>query len=197
MIRRVFTAITTLLAVMLIFSIAWQERTYLFNKILLSVLTSELSQPLVPNSSRPQLDKILDLSYVNGIQVIAVDFSRNIRYSVYRSTRNEAIETSWNAYMASRTAIPLLFTANETNNFRLINIMNGKFTCERYAESIGAGIYHGLKEEIAEVCSLAIPPGAGYINFYSPVLLTEEQRLELHARAAEISQLLFNESVRR
>lgn len=202
MIKRVFTALITLLVVGLIFSAAWRERTFIFNKFLLSALSSELAQPLVPNNeTRQQLDRTLDLEYVNGIQVIAVDFARNIRYSVYRSTNNRIIEASWTAYMSTRTAIPLLFTSNEANNLRLISIINGKFTCEAYTENIGARIYPGSKTEIAEVCSQAIPPGfgevIGYINFYSPVPLTEEQRTELKNRAIEISQSIFQENARR
>lgn len=152
----------------------WENRTTIYNSLRVGARV-EVEQPLVLNLSAGttnMLDsstvKMRDL--VSGVQVVNVNFKKNTRNTAYFTSSNAILKKSYEQFMATKIADTPLFTDVESNNQRIIDLINGEFVCYDYKSTPAAKIFPAAAEVIPTICSISIPPYygrfSGYMNIY-------------------------------
>ena len=133
----------------------------------------------IPNpspASKTQLTQFADANEnIMGVNVIRVDFQTNSRNTTFRYYKEQAVIDGWNAYMNSgpvpgvARAAPL-FGDNEANNQRLVNLINGQFSCVRTLDTIAGQVIPVINQHSLATCMAPIPPGygdfVGFINIF-------------------------------
>jgi hypothetical protein len=149
--------------------------------------------------TRRSLNKLSHTGAV-GIQIINVDFRKNIRTQAFFVSNNEKLKKSVDDYLAltggSGTSI---FTNNEVNNKRIIDLLNGNFICTPYEDTIAPLIYQGTLGSINYICSVPIPPYygkfTGYVNVYLTEKPTDTKIAAIRQSMSELSIIVYEEAL--
>lgn len=116
---------------------------------------------------------------VLGIQVVTVNFQKNIRIETYVSIGNAGLQAVYDHFLNNRVVETALFDENKVTNNRLIRLINGEFVCVPYKDS-AAGKYAPAGENFAStVCAIGIPPSYGEFSGIVTLYLKDKPNKEL------------------
>lgn len=156
----------------------WENRVTIYNGIRVGARV-ESDQPLVINISNltksyfdTALDKSKDL--IAGIQIVDVNFKKNTRDTTYFAFNDVDLKKAYEHFSANKISDVPLFTENEVNNQRLINLINGDFVCYEFHDTPAYKLYLPFPKNITYICSISIPPYYGRFSGYMNVYLTRK-----------------------
>lgn len=117
---------------------------------------------------------------VAGIQIVNVNFRNNTRTSAYFAINEPNLKQASQDYQQSSLAASPIFNDDETNNQRIVSLINGDFICTPFKHSLAAQIYPKAINSVNTICSVGIPPHygkfSGYLNIY---LISKPDKLEI------------------
>jgi len=152
----------------------WENRAIVYNSLKITAQV-EISEPVVLNIT-PDTSNLIDTAVnkakdkIAAIQIINVDFKKNVRYVAYSAISNDNFERAYKQYEQQKISHLPLFSDKEFENQLIINLINGDFVCVDYKKSLGYTMFYKSTTEINTVCSISIPPYygrfSGYINIY-------------------------------
>ncbi len=153
--------------------LAWQGKEILYNslKVKAVVETEEPIKIKTSEQTNSYIDNILTKSSnISGIQIINVNFRKNTRSTAYFTISDRILRDEVEDHRKKSIADTPLFNENETNNQRLINLINGDFVCTDFKDTIGGKIWPKAATSVTTVCSISVPPYygrfSGYVNVY-------------------------------
>ena len=154
----------------------WENRVVVYNSLKVGaryesaqLLTIDLS-----TSSKAIIDATVlkGANNIVGIQIVGVDFKKNSRMAIYSSFNNSELRKLFDNFQRDRLGPSSLFTENEANNQRTIDLINGEFTCSEYSATMIGHLLPTATRGIKTVCSVSIPPYYGKFSGYLNVLLS-------------------------
>lgn len=181
----------------------WENRTTIYNSLRVSVRV-ETQEALLLNLSPGTLFILDDTTskmknLIGGIQVVNVDFKKNNRSTSYFAFSDINLKTSFANFQASKIAETPLFTDNELNNQRIIDLINGEFICNDFKETQSFKSYPRAGDTIATVCAISIPPYygrfSGYMNLYLIKKPTTDELTVIRQLSRDISLKIYETDV--
>ena len=164
-----------LLLIMLVSSVVfWENRITIYNSVKVGSRV-ETDEPLIivlSDSTKAYVESAVGRSkdLVAGIQVVSVNFKKNSRAQTYFFGNDAVLKKDIDTYMANKIADNPMFTDSESNNQRVVNLINGDFVCYDFKDTPGAKLYPDAAKDVTTVCSISIPPYygrfSGYLNMY-------------------------------
>ena len=190
----------------------WKLITMFFIALALGAFTyygAEIRQPLVDRltgkkinieaasvpdpspASKTQLNQFIDSKdWLLGINVMRVDFQENTRTTTYRYFKDPVVENAWRAFDATKQPVAL-FGSEEASNQRLVNLINGQFSCVRTLDTLVSRLIPMINQHSIATCQVPIPPGygdfAGFINVFLRRQPTGAEILQLQDETHQIS----------
>ncbi len=136
-----------------------------------------------------------------GIQVVTLNFHKNIRIETYMDIDNGVIQDAYNTYVNNKLYETPIFTTDKVNNNRILHIINGEFICVPYKESTAYKYAPALDQAfITDVCAVGIPPYnndvSGILTFYLKNPPTADEKATIFLFARDISTQIFAESTK-
>ena len=134
-----------------------------------------------------------------GIQVTAMDLSKNTRHVVYSHLESNEFQKIYMNYISNRIShiSPIFTNNNEANNARMIRIINHEFVCSPISESMLFKNLPASASFIKTICSTSIPPSygnfVGSVNLYLTAEPTESEIRTIQMHLKEISADIFIE----
>lgn len=144
-----------------------------------------------------KLDEIVMKSpdLIVGIQIMSVDFRRNIRMSPHLSTLSPVLRKAVREHQDNKFAESPLFIDDAANDRRIVDLLNGVFSCVPFEVSYSAKIYPSAKGTVDTLCSIGIPPYygkfSGYINIFLKRPPTEDELVMIKNMARDISNSIY------
>jgi len=175
--------------------------------VLVALLYLQLKEDISfsPLKTAPELVRIrtddLLLRYPNivGIQVVSADLSKNIRYILYTSIRDEEVKKLYDLFLLKSitTEVPV-FTNNTVQNTRMIRLINHEYVCSPFEETISYDFLPESGKYITTVCAMSIPPDYGNFDGIVGVFLrkppTELESDILRIEIRSLAELIWKES---
>ncbi len=173
-----------LLAFVLIIAFSWlgfMERDVIYGMVSKSASLSQSAPPV--SLSKQSTDALLAITsrtdLVVGITVEVVNFQTNTRSVIFYTTNNPAVEDLYKDIRRKLgTELPI-FTNDVNINRRIIDLINGEFTCTPFNIMPGVETQPAINKYITTVCSNGIPPFygkfSGIINIYLKRIPTPEE----------------------
>jgi hypothetical protein len=166
----------------------------------LNTVTLVTSIDVSPKSRSAIVDIInKNPTLIAGIQVVNVDFKRNVRSSSYFAFSDVNLQISVQDYLNTSVAETPLFTDVEPNNRQIIDLVNGEFICNDFKDTIAGKIYYNGSTSVSTVCSISIPPHygkfSGYLNIYLKRKPDEIDRDTIRQMAREISESIYTNDI--
>jgi len=144
-----------------------------------------------------EIDQLVNRSgLIIGIQVSVVDFQRNVRYIIYVHTDvAELRELTAKSIHDSTIELPL-FSNNAVNNRRLVDLINGEFTCNKYTDTMGPVLIPNSEKYVDTICSNGIPPFygkfIGIVSVYTSKSPTDEETAQIRALLKNLSNAIYD-----
>jgi len=143
------------------------------------------------------INKKLDI--VVGIQVVTINFHKNIKIETFADIDVPVIQESYNRFLSGKLYETPLFTSSKINNNHLVKLLSGEWLCFPYKDSSAYNYAPMLDQKyITDVCAVAIPPYnndiGGILVFYMKDKPSEELKNQLFLAARDISIQIFNDS---
>lgn len=160
----------------------WENRITIYNSLRVGARV-EVEQPLILNLS-PGTTYMLDESVkkmkglLGGIQVVNVNFKKNTRNTAYFALSDNNLRTAYNDFISRKLSDTPLFTDIETNNQRIIDLINGEFVCYEFKNTPALKVFPGAVETIPTICSISIPPYYGRFSGYMNVYLVKKPSVD-------------------
>ena len=187
------------------FTVLWASREGIYQSISVgSIPTNKMFETIYMSSrsieeTKQALNK-LDHTGAIGIQIINVDFRKNIRTQAFFASNNDKFKKSVDDYLALMGGTGTsIFTNNEVNNKRIIDLLNGNFICTPYEDTLAPLIYQGTLAYVKYVCSVPIPPYygkfTGYVNVYLTEKPTDTKIAAIRQSMSELSIIVYEEAV--
>ena len=131
-----------------------------------------------------------------GIQVMAMDLSKNARHVVYSHLESNEFQKIYMNYISNKIS-PIFTNNDEANNARMIRIINHEFVCSPISESMLFKNLPASASFIKTICSTSIPPSygnfVGSVNLYLTAEPTESEIRTIQMHLKEISADIFIE----
>lgn len=184
------------------FYAVWENRVVVYNSIKVGA-RYESSEPLIlalGKESSEYIGGIAEKSreMVAGIHIVSVDFKKNSRIITHSYITDDNLRISFKNFLDNKIAPTPLFTENESNNQRVINLINGEFVCVPFQESL-AGILFKGSTTVTTVCSISIPPYygrfSGYMNVYLKKMPTDHDIITIRQIARDISLRIYETDI--
>lgn len=156
---------------------------------------------IVSKETREKIDDIVDRKEIfSGIQVVGVDYRRNIREDEYVSIGDTVVNQIYLAYRNNRIAETPLFTKEKIINDRIIRLLSGEFVCVPYTDSLAYRYAPAASAVIEHICALGIPPHSygdlkGIITIYINKVPTADEKLEIFNIARDLSTTIGEENL--
>jgi len=165
--------LVSVLVIVVVSLMFWENRVVVYNSLRVTAKV-EVDSPLVlelSNDTRQYIDTAVNKStLISGIQIVSVDFKKNSRMTSYFSTDSDDLLESYNTFLKNKISPTPLFTSNESQNQRVIELINGEFSCKDVKETIAASLLQDLDKSTKVICSISVPPYygrfSGYLNMY-------------------------------
>lgn len=173
--------VAVLLVILLLSWAAFENRESIYNFVNQKKLaTSNQKNTSLSKKTIEEINSSVTRSnLIIGIQVVIVDFQSNSRTVVHTYADNNELLQAYNRYATSNITqeIPL-FNSDESNNNRVIALINGEFLCYEFGDSIGAKYAPETIDYIHTVCSNGIPPFYGRFTGMIAVYLAKKPTVE-------------------
>jgi hypothetical protein len=194
------TILFMLLSVGVLTYVAWEVRQPIIEKITGPKVRADGAR--IPNPGPQTIAEIKSFidsqPFIEGVNIVKVDFKENTRKATFIYFKTQAVTTSWNQYTQSGAVTPL-FGPNESNNQRIVSLINGETNCvPALLTSAGQVIPH-LVDYVTDVCSVAIPPGygdfVGFINIFMKRHLAPQEKLMIQKRGETVALAMYERDV--
>lgn len=156
----------------------WENRVTIYNSLNVTaqVATAEPLVIVLSSTTQQLLETTVNKGKgaIAGVQIVSVDFKKNSRVTSYFSISDENLKKEYAKFVENRVTATPLFTANEKNNQRMIDLINGEFSCSPFRDTIAQSLMPKLSETISSICSISIPPYYGRFSGYMNVYLYKE-----------------------
>lgn len=190
----------------LVFLIFWEVRPQVYESLKINaipsgkILESVIMTPKSAQETQKSLKKITHTSTI-AIQVISVDFKKNIKTQAHIESNNQEFRKSVEDYLTIRSGSGMpVFGSKESNNRRIVELINGNFVCTPYTETAEPAMYLNTTGIVHYVCSVPIPPFygkfTGYITAYISKKPTEADLAAIRQTLNELSIIVYEESLR-
>lgn len=134
--------------------------------------------------SREEIDMLVVQSdLIVSIIISTVDFQKNTRHIIYKNSDDSNLRKIYDTDDRGLSGDVPLFNADTINNSRMVDLINGEFTCHSYSNSIDAMLTPTTIPFANTVCSNGIPPFYGMFSGVVSVILKR------NPTASEIAQL--------
>jgi hypothetical protein len=186
---KIATIILAVVASISVATLGWQLRQPIIRQI--TGKKVNLDNARSPNPGKESQADLI--KYVNsknaimGINIVKVDFKLNTRSTTFRYYKDEAVTQAWNDFIARNVQVDL-FGKNELINQRIVNLINGQFSCAPVEETSAGMVIPTIREHATTVCLAPIPPGygdfIGFINVFlrQPPSLADIKDVETETR---------------
>jgi len=192
--------ISQLVVFLFIVALAWsgfETRESIYNFIRQERITTT---PVIRNISKLtsyDIDKAIEQSeLIVSMQVTVVDFQRNIRSIVYTGVDNVALKDIYSRFELGTFKELPLFNNDVVNNKRIVDLINGEFSCGVYTESLLYKMLPETGQYIKYSCSNGIPPFygkfTGMVTVYTNRVPTPEEVDQLRAVLKHISSIIYD-----
>jgi hypothetical protein len=115
---------------------------------------------------------LVNSTAISMIVVYAADLQLNERVAMYRFSDNPLLTELWDKYILEFGATHPVFTKDDTSNILMVSIVNGKFSCHKYSETINRLLVP--KAPVTHVCYISLPPYYGSFAGFLEVSMTQE-----------------------
>ncbi len=191
--------LATLTSIIVLFWMMWVFRMDMYSSLRMGSLNNAalVTSIDVSDQTKTYINDVITRSstLIGGIQVINVDFKRNIRSSSYFAISDPILKDAYQEYMLTKVANTPLFNDSEINNRRVIDLVNGEFICSDFTSTLAAKIYARASNSIVMICSISIPPlygkFSGYLNIYVKRQPDNNDRDVIRQTAREISERIY------
>lgn len=143
-------------------------------------------------------DDVKRSASIVGIQIVTINFEKNIRLETYVSIDSAAVQKIYNDYLNNKVVETVLFDEDKANNTRVLRLINGEFICMPYKESLA---YRYAPEGIAfvsTVCAIGIPPSYGEFSGIFIIYLKDKPDRDMTEKlfllAREISVKIYDDN---
>lgn len=179
----------------------WTHRKPIFTEMLTSnKINLDVGRVSTPSqATRTQLNQFADAyPWILGINLIKVDFRLNTRSTTYRYYKEDAVTEGWNEFLSSGRVAPL-FGNNEAGNQRLINLINGQFSCVKTLDTVAGQLIPVINQFSLATCMAPIPPGygdfVGFINVFLREQPTGQQISLIEKMTTEMSKDIYERDI--
>ncbi len=153
-----------------------------FSKV--SVL--KISQPI-----RNEIDDIVKKQdIILGIQVVTINFQKNIRTETLMSMDSPALQAIYNRFVNNKVVETALFDESKVNNNRIIRLINGEFVCVPYREATAYKYAPDAESLVSTVCAIGIPPSYGEFSGIITIYLKDKPNKDLTEQLFLLSRTL-------
>lgn len=154
----------------------------------------------VGHIARQKLDTTIKrIPAIVGIQIVTINFKKNIRVETYINIDVPTVKDLYNKYNANKLFETPLFTADKKNNQRVLHLINGEFMCVPYKDSTAYKYVPQLDQVfITDVCAIGIPPyggdASGILTFYLKSPQSDDDKKTLFLIARDISTIVADDN---
>ena len=173
-----FSKIAQLVVLILILLLAWfswSYRTSIYSSARITAISDTNDPIFIETSLRSQhyIENILSRSRDNiaGIQILSVNFTQNSRTTSYFGFNDEILKKAVEYYVSRKVSSTPLFNSDPINNKRIVDLINGNFTCTPFNDTFAAIAYSQARGHVATICSVSIPPYYGHFSGYMNIYL--------------------------
>lgn len=155
----------------------------------------------ISKSTKEKIDNTVDRKeIIVGIQIVGVDYRRNIREEEYVSIGDSVVNGIYLAYKNNRIAETPLFTKEKIINDRIIRLLSGEFICVPFVDSLAYRYAPAAATVIDHICALGIPPRSygdlkGMITIYMNKTPTLEEKSDMFNIARDLSNMISEENI--
>jgi hypothetical protein len=155
----------SVLLLILIFSWAiFENRSSIYNFINQNKISNRIDKNIkLSKNTIKELESSVSRSVlIVGVQVVLVDFQNNTRYIIHTYTDNRDLARIYGEFIDSNISQEFpLFGLDESDNNRLVALINGESMCYKFDTSIVPRYLPEAKRYIDTICSSGIPPFYG------------------------------------
>ncbi len=189
-------AILALLSTLLVF--LWLSRDSLFSAGFNPTTTIPLLR--ISPGSKEVIETIVHKSdRIVAIQVITINFQKNIRVDTYSSIDDPRVESIYKEVNNNRIVEIPLFDDSKSNNNKVLRLINGEFVCMPYSEYIAYKYAPEIERYVGHVCSIGIPPGygnfSGILTMYLKDTPNKEDTEQIFLLSRNLSFRIFNDNI--
>lgn len=150
----------------------FQAREYLYGYFIspkLPISSAVVVRPL--NSAHYLEDAVVKSELIVGVQVVITDFQTNSRYAIFTFADNPEMAKIYQKFASEGLVQFPIFNNDLINNQRMVELINGDFTCAKWSETVGSKVIPDAGKYLDTQCSIGISPSygkfVGYINIYT------------------------------
>lgn len=135
-----------------------------------------------------------------AIQVVIIDFQKNVRIPVYTSSSEPGLIILYEDYKKNAIAEVPLFSSDVTNNRHLIELINGEFTCYPFSETLVSQVLPESGKFINTACAIGVPPYygkfSGSVVLYLKRVPTPSEIEQIRALSRTLSANIYDRDIR-
>lgn len=193
--------VSVFLAILLCAWASYESRESIYNFVKNSKLSNQSPTISISKITASDIQGIVDKSeLIIGIQIIIVDFQRNTRSVAYTYTDDTGLRNIYDNFQKNNIFDFPLFTNDESNNKRLVELINGEFVCVQFHETMSAKILPAADQYIKTTCSTGIPPFygkfSGVVSVYTKRTPSAEEVDQIRGLAKNISAIVYERDLR-
>jgi len=134
-----------------------------------------------------------------GVAVSVVNFQKNTGYLIYINGYTRELKEEFSRHNLNSVELPA-FTQNAMQNRRLIDLINGEFTCYDFSTTLLATQMPLLQDKISYACSSSIPPYygkfVGTVTIFLKRVPTAEEIDQLRVMSNILSEIIYNKELK-
>lgn len=136
-----------------------------------------------------------------GIQIVTINFQKNIRLETYTSIDNATVQAIYNKFTNNKVVETPFFDNNKNNNSRILRLIGGEFVCVPFKESTAYQYAPDAGMIITNVCAIGIPPiygeFSGILTIYLKEKPSKDFEEQLHWMARDFALRIYEDNKRR
>lgn len=121
----------------------------------------------LPTEIQEQIIKLVKRSpNITFISVVAANLRANQRDTVFYYADEQNIDLAMRNLMASNGSTYPIFTTNDKSNAQMVSVLNGEFSCQKFADTIFATRLPLAANDMPHICQVSMPPYYGEFSGY-------------------------------
>lgn len=181
----------------IILVLGWLSREMIFDKKPANF--SKVAILKITNPVRNEIDDIVKKNdHIVAIQIVTINFQKNIRTETYVSIDSVVLQEIYNHYVNNKVIETPLFDENKVNNTRIVQLINGEFVCIPYKDTIAYKYAPDGENVVSTVCAIGIPPTYGEFTGIFTIYLkdkpTKDLTEQLFLLSREISTKIYDDN---